>query len=200
MKPDFLSNNTMAQAKISSAVEKGITLDEYELEDDSHPAVYVGTYAKYNAGSLFGMWFDLLAFDSHDEFIAACRLLHKDERDPELMFQDYQNFPRKWYDESEMDEETFDKIHEMYNLDDEMAEAYFYYIDNYLGEDIDGFKDRFKGKYDSEVDFAEEIVNDCYDLDRLMGNLSFYFDYERFARDLFLDGYTFIDGYVFSDF
>ena len=26
-----------------------------------------------------------------------------------------------------------------------------------------------------------------------------YFDYEAFARDLFMGDYTFVDGYVFSD-
>jgi hypothetical protein len=35
---------------------------EYYMNDceDGHPAVYVGTYAKYNDGSLFGMWVDLV--------------------------------------------------------------------------------------------------------------------------------------------
>lgn len=50
--------------------------------------LYVGTYAKYNRGSLAGAWLDLDKFKNADEFAAACRRLHKDERDPELMFQD----------------------------------------------------------------------------------------------------------------
>ena len=32
----------------------------------------------------------------------------------------------------------------------------------------------------------------------MMGNLSYYFDYERYARDLFMTDYTFCDGLVFS--
>ena len=50
--------------------------------------LYVGTYAKYNRGSIAGAWLDLDKFKDADEFAAACRRLHKDERDPELMFQD----------------------------------------------------------------------------------------------------------------
>ena len=50
--------------------------------------LYVGTYAKYNRGSLAGAWLDLDKFKNADEFAAACRRLHKDESDPELMFQD----------------------------------------------------------------------------------------------------------------
>ena len=31
----------------------------------------------------------------------------------------------------------------------------------------------------------------------LMGHLASYFDYEAYARDLFIDDYYFTDGYVF---
>ena len=57
------------------------------------PAVYVGTWHKYNCGSIAGRWFDLTTFDDERDFFAACRALHQDEADPELMFQDYEGFP-----------------------------------------------------------------------------------------------------------
>ncbi|SPW74069.1 Antirestriction ArdA family protein [Escherichia coli] len=57
------------------------------------PAVYVGTWHKYNCGSIAGRWFDLTTFDDERDFFAACRALHQDETDPELMFQDYEGFP-----------------------------------------------------------------------------------------------------------
>ena len=41
--------------------------------------VYVGTYGKYNAGSLFGEWLDLSDYSDKEEFYDACRELHKDE-------------------------------------------------------------------------------------------------------------------------
>ena len=50
--------------------------------------LYVGTYAKYAAGSLKGAWLDLADYETPEAFEAACRRLHRDERDPELMFQD----------------------------------------------------------------------------------------------------------------
>lgn len=59
----------------------------------SEARVYVGTYAKYNNGSLFGKWLDLSDYSDKEEFIEACWELHKDEEDPELMFQDYENIP-----------------------------------------------------------------------------------------------------------
>ncbi len=55
--------------------------------------VYVGTYAKYNNGSIAGKWINLEQFDNYSEFVAECRKVHKDERDPEFMIQDCENFP-----------------------------------------------------------------------------------------------------------
>lgn len=68
--------------------------------DFSQAAIYVGTYAKYNAGSLFGKWFNLSDFADKDEFLEACKELHKDEDDPEFMFQDRENIPEELVSES----------------------------------------------------------------------------------------------------
>ena len=51
----------------------------------SEARVYVGTYAKYNNGSLFGKWLDLSDYSDKDEFLEACRELHEDEQDPEFI-------------------------------------------------------------------------------------------------------------------
>lgn len=55
--------------------------------------VYVGTYAKYNNGSIAGQWIDIEQFDNYNDFVAECRRIHKDENDPEFMIQDYEDFP-----------------------------------------------------------------------------------------------------------
>ena len=59
----------------------------------SEAKVYVGTYAKYNNGSLSGAWLDLSDYSDKEEFYEACRELHKDEEDAEYMFQDWENVP-----------------------------------------------------------------------------------------------------------
>ena len=66
----------------------------------SEARVYVGTYNKYNSGSLFGKWLDLSDYSDKDEFMEACRELHKDDQDPEFMFQDYENIPEALISES----------------------------------------------------------------------------------------------------
>lgn len=52
--------------------------------------IYVGTYAKYNEGSIYGEWLTLSDYSDLDEFYKACRELHADEEDPEFMFQDFE--------------------------------------------------------------------------------------------------------------
>ncbi len=59
----------------------------------SNPRVYVGTYGKYNRGSLNGGWVSLLECKSHADFLRKCRALHRGEHDPEYMIQDVEDFP-----------------------------------------------------------------------------------------------------------
>ena len=80
--------------------------------EQTNPAVYCGTYAKYNNGSLYGMWIDLSTFENYHDFIEFCNRLHANEIEPELMFQDYEHYPEQWYCEGCMGESTFDKIKE----------------------------------------------------------------------------------------
>ncbi|EDQ6556309.1 type-F conjugative transfer system pilin acetylase TraX [Salmonella enterica subsp. enterica] len=67
------------------------------------PAVYVGTYHKYNCGSIFGKWFDLTEFDGREDFYEACQALHADEWDAEFMFQDWEGIPSQFVSECSID-------------------------------------------------------------------------------------------------
>lgn len=62
-------------------------------ENSNTPKAYIGTYAKYNNGSLYGAWMDLTKYANYDDFLSACHKLHKDESDPEFMCQDTECMP-----------------------------------------------------------------------------------------------------------
>lgn len=130
-------------------------LKEDDIGDD--PAVYVGTYGKYNSGSIDGAWVNLNKYPTKDEFYDHIKELHKDEEDPEFMFQDYQNFPERFYGESGLSEKIWDWL-ELDEDDRELLEAYI----EATGDDkvsIDDAKDKFQGKYDSKEDWAQEFIN-----------------------------------------
>ena len=195
------TNNTTSalQTLKLGSTEREERLQPYLVERLwDQPAVYCGTYKKYNNGSLDGAWLDLEAFDSYEEFLEICALLHDDEDDPEFMFQDYQGFPREWYCESCPGEDTFNKILKYCELDENERLVFDAYYENTGDDSVTNAQDRYIGKYDSEEDFAEMYVNECYNLDHMMGDLSIYFDYEGYARYLFSSEYTFCDGYVFA--
>lgn len=195
---DLVSNQTASkQAQVEQPMAEVMTLQEildaYGSELDGSPSVYCGTYRKYNEGSIFGAWLDIAKFDDYDEFIDVCRQLHADEEDPELMFQDYEGFPESLYCESCMGEGTFDKILEYAKLDDDDKEAFEDYLDYGHDYDIERFREAYCGKWNSKEDFAQHIVSECYDIERTMGSLASYFDYEAFARDLFMSDYEMAD-------
>ena len=155
------------------------------------PALYCGTYGKYNSGSLCGMWVNVSTFGSYEDFKTFCLAIHADEEDPEIMCQDGENIPNSLCSES-MGEEEFNKIAEYCELcDDYSVEAVDDFLEIFRPEDLDRMDDAYAGVYDSEEDFAREIVNDCYDIEKMMGDLAYYFDYEAFARDLFMCDYRF---------
>ena len=183
-------------------------VEEFDLDDfkyDYHtgnPAVYVGTFHKYSSGSLDGMWLDLTAFSDYDEFLAVCAYLHRDEADPEFMAQDYENFPEEWYTEGFMSREEFDKIQEFAELDEDEREAFEAFLDLKCDSDlsVDDFREAYQGEWDSEEEFARHIVDECGMLDNVPESLKDYFDFERYADELFRYDYDFQDGYVFRSY
>lgn len=71
---------------------------------------YVGTYGKYNAGSLYGKWLDLSDYATYQDFLKACKELHKNESDPEFMIQDWENLPDGFPAEEWIGEQDFNDI------------------------------------------------------------------------------------------
>lgn len=101
---------------------------------DTTPRICVGTYAKYNDGSIEGKWLDLTDYSSKDEFYEACKELHSDEQDPEFMFQDWENIPAAYVGESWIDENVFQVIEILQKLesmdDSELVSIHNQYCDS----------------------------------------------------------------------
>lgn len=179
---------------LNSKIMDAVTLSEAR--------VYVGTYAKYNNGSLFGKWLDLSDYSDKDEFLEACRELHEDEQEPEYMFQDYENIPETLISESWLSDKFFELRDAIEQLSETEQEAFFVWCDHHNSdiseEDADdlvsSFENEYQGEYKDEEDFAFEIVGECYELPDFARR---YFDYSAFARDLFMTDYWMDNGFVF---
>jgi len=123
----------------------------------SESRVYVGTYGKYNAGNLAGAWLNLADYADKDAFYAACAELHKNEHDPEFMFQDHENIPDGMISESSIE----DALWEWLALDDDDKKLFSIYrseVDQ--SGTIEQAHDAFMGTFDSEEDWAESFLDD----------------------------------------
>lgn len=160
------------------------------------PSIYVGTYAKYNSGSLDGKWFDLEDYADKDEFIEACQEFH-DRDNPvdedgdvipaehEFMFQDHEEIPAHFISESWIDPDFWEYMEYEDHNNGEAKAAYMALFDKW---DESDFEERFRGEYDSWEAMAEELLEETGDLEQIPESLRYYFDYEKYANDLRLGG------------
>ena len=182
-----------------------------------YAGVYVGTYNKYNEGSLFGKWLDMSDYDSYEDFIAACKELHKDEDEPEFMFQDFdfdskvQPVLKQLVSEQYVNPQAWD----VFDLDSDELTCVLATWDNYdsdlsVKEALEKGRESYLGSYDQ---YPGEYVYDCLEesirclsgsVDPRTGELyrTYQFildlmDLESAVRAFEYDNYTFMDGCVF---
>lgn len=162
------------------------------------PRIYVSTYAKYAAGSLSGQWLNVSDYSDRGAFLAACRALHCDEADPELMFQDHDDFPASFITESTVDPALWDWL-ELDGYGRRLLAAFRDGVDP-NGTYADA-QDSFMGTADTKAGFAEQFLHDTGALESIPEQYRAYFDYEAYARDMELGGDVYfvrIDGDLFA--
>ena len=149
-------------------------------------SLYVGTYRKYNNGSLFGQWMDLTDYADAEDFLAACCELHKDEKDPEIMFQDCENLPDALYCEScSMGnlEKIYEYIEKCEEYGQDLVDAA---LDN--GDDLEDLDNIYYLCEDDMLNEDENIgisyvdqIGGVENLDR--ETLMRFFDFEAYGRE-----------------
>lgn len=169
--------------------------------------IYVGTYAKYNDGNLGGAWIDPTDYDCKEDFIGACKELHKDESDPELMFQDWEGDFFGLISESFIDAKFWELINAPELKGDESKRAFAEFVkygfidlqDTTAEDALDDFSAKYIGKYDSKEAFAEEIASEQFAEEfEKNESLERYFDFSKYARELFIDDCVYLNGFVFA--
>jgi antirestriction protein len=153
-------------------------------------AVYVGTYAKYNNGSIEGKWMDLEEYSDKETFIAACQELHSDEADPELMFQDWEGVPDGMISECSLSDEIFDFI-QLDDKDKRVLVAYRENIDQTAS--IEDATEAYRGTYESPADYAESFHCEIGSLKNVPEDLAYHIDWESVAREMGHGGTTFVE-------
>lgn len=166
--------------------------------------IYVGTYSKYNEGSIEGEWLIIQDYSDAEELIEAMKELHNDEEDPEFMIQDREGHLIHLIGES-MSEyewegvfEVIEAIEDSY-LDVEVIEAYVSYVGGGIDSStISDAEEAYQGEYSSDEEFAEEIAEQLGCIDRKASWPQTCIDWEWAARELMYD-YFESDGHYFRN-
>ncbi len=169
-------------------------------------AMVIGSWGSYNECNERALGSSWLNFDDFDEWEEIEEKLIREGFelngiDEELFVQDIEGIPTSCQDwDNTHPQEIFELIKESgvldYECKYELMEAYCEV------RSFDEWSDRVKQcgeNWDSDIafykgqdmyDVAYNLVNEFYDLDKMLGHLASYFDYNAFARDLKFDGYT----------
>lgn len=163
------------------------------------PKIYVACLASYNNGILYGEWIE--AIQSESDIMADIQAMLEDspiENAEELAIHDFDGFGSMHLNEYESIATVVayaDFIVEHGGLGQAL-------LAEYAIDDAECMiSDCYHGCYDSEVDFAWHIFEECYS-NAIPDNLLYYFDCEAFARDLFINEYCSVEAngmnYIFS--
>ena len=155
------------------------------------PMIYVGTYEKYNSGSIAGKWLNLNDYENINDFYNACKKLHKDESDPELMFQDWEYIPDSMIWEGGLNEEFYNFLDEVNNSHIDY-EVFLSAIDN--GINWDSVEQSYMGPYDNHEDFTIEMLGEP----EITHFAHYHIDWKSCARDYMMD-FSEINGHYFSN-
>lgn len=157
--------------------------------------VYVACLASYNAGKLVGKWLPATDVDELRQGIAEMLESSPEPGAEEWAVHDYDGGLGRVFKTESPDLEDLCAFGEaLQSVDD--AAAFLAWAEYSSGYELDGldaseleqrFEDQYRGEWDSEKDFAEDYVEQVGDLSLIPENLRSYFDYEAYARDLFMD-------------
>ena len=163
------------------------------------PQIYVACLAAYNSGYIHGRWVDAMqGVDGIYEDINGMLADSPVEDAEEWALHDYSGFGSTRIEEYESIE-TVVNIAEFINGHGELGSTL---LGEYSIDDAQRFlDDHYHGSWDSEVDFAQSMFEECYS-DAIPDYLAGYFDHEAFSRDLFINDYFSVEAqgqtHVFS--
>jgi antirestriction protein len=162
--------------------------------------IYVASLADYNEGTLYGKWIDLdgkSAEEITEEVQAMLKASPSDSIAEEWAIHDYDGIECEEWDSFE---DIAEKVSILEQLSGDELDAYPLFVANYDVTDLGKFEDAYQGKWASELDYCYDYVDAIGLLSEMPEHLHGYFDYDSYARDLFINDYTFIDGHVFHDY
>lgn len=160
--------------------------------------LYITTYKRLNEyGGASGDWFDLYEYTSAEEFYNELKGYFNDETDPEWYVADY-DCPFD-LSEIEIDDDLFHFAEYYLESDNQyIIEAYYKLRGGDLTIDlIEEAETRYLGEFDNYEDLGRYFVQELGMLE-IPSNIEYYFDYEKYGRDLSYELESYDNHYFYS--
>ena len=122
------------------------------------PRIYVADLEAYNNGRLAGEWLDLADYNDADELMDAIQDVLKKSGGEEYAIHDVEYVPRSMYSEY-MGKRDFEELYEMMDLA-KQNDLPLEVVQEIVSQFSESAVDDFYGKFDSVVDFAEQLVDE----------------------------------------
>lgn len=154
---------------------------------ETTPRAWIGCLACYNAGELRGDWVD--GREAAD--FRPCDLMEDGDFHEEFWVLDHEGYGHMLHGECSPAEAQ--RLAEI--LDEATdGDALGAFVDHYGMTDdaeelLEAFEEAYAGEWSSERDFAEQLAEDVGYLAELPDHLRGYFNFQAFARDLFMGDY-----------
>lgn len=192
----------------TNTIKKGRAraIDSKSYESGS-VGLYVGTWHKYNCGSLDGRWWYLCNYASVEDLLEDIAEYHNNETDPEFMVQDWDNLPHgvTASDMGEcLDVHRLEMLFELEESDEKEL------VEDYLGTgeslfdygDFDALLEAARDAYCGELNtdsfdpFEDWALGHFLECNNIPENLIGYLDEKKIAREYSWD-FTCGEKYVF---
>jgi antirestriction protein len=122
------------------------------------PRIYVADLEAYNNGRLEGEWLDLADYNDADELMDAIQDVLKKSGGEEYAIHDVEYIPSSMYSEY-MGKRDFEELYEMMDLA-KQNDLPLEVVQEIVSQFSESAVDDFYGKFDSAVDFAEQLVDE----------------------------------------
>ena len=149
-----------------------------------------------------GLWIDLMEVKSWDDIREELESHYPNSELDEILCADIEGLPKHFYysgaDSFSMNEwvEFLEDWESRDHLEAEIIEAYF---DNCGVVSLDQVDEAYFGQFDSDEALAEYLIEETGDLNEIPEHLRYYFDYEKYARDLMMGDFFSSNGYYFRN-
>ncbi|MCK8417584.1 antirestriction protein ArdA [Erwinia amylovora] len=155
----------------------------------------VNTWAKYNRGILCIKTIDPANYETEAAFYADCKEMHADEVSPEFLFQSANGLPSAIVDDFGFNWALMGEL--LRHEENGKGQAFISFLKLKGNCSAEYFNESYIGMAKTQVDALEIITDMDALLEPLPEGLRGYFDFEAYARDIFLNEYDLFNGFVY---